>query len=104
MVSSDALYKLCNTPPLSDKSRPAKMVMFGHVLMMPEETPAQRALEFALLGASKYKARRRHQCIHLLSMLCDLKKAGLGTLKSRMELMKLRISAEDKRQWTKAKV
>jgi hypothetical protein len=104
IISNDALYEMCNTPPLSVKVAQQKRSMFGHVLRMPEDIPAQRALEFALLGARKYRTRRGPHCINLLSVLLgDLKKAGIGTLKSRMDLRKLRILAEDKTQWATAK-
>jgi hypothetical protein len=89
ILSNDAL---CNTSPLSVKVAKQRRSMFGHVLRMAEETSAQRTLKFALFGASKYKARRGRHCINLLSVLRgDLKKAGLGTLKLRMDLRKLRI-------------
>ena len=78
--------------------------MLGHVLRMPTDTPAQRALEFAIVGANKYKARKGRHCTNLLSLLrSDLKNAGLGTLNSGKKLKELRMHAKDKAQWVKWK-
>ena len=79
--------------------------MFGHVLRMPVDTPAQKALEFAaLVGATKYQARKGRYCSNLLSLLrSDLKDAGLGTFKTGKKLRELRMLAEDKAQWIKLK-
>jgi len=78
--------------------------MFYLVLPMPVDTPAQRALDFAVIGASKYKARRGRHTTNLLSLLrSDLKEYGLGTLKTRKRLGELRRLALDKTHWPKAK-
>ena len=47
VISNDALYKICNVVPLSVRVKQQRWSMFGHVLRMPETTPAQQALEFA---------------------------------------------------------
>ena len=74
--------------------------MFGHVLRMPENTPAQMALEFAVIGAKKYKGRRGRHCTNLLSKLrSDLKESGLGTLKTAKQLRELRASAGERARW-----
>ena len=74
--------------------------MFGHVLRMQEETPAQKALEYAVVGANRYKARQGRHCINLFGILrADLKKANLGTLRSAKKLKELRTIASDKNKW-----
>jgi hypothetical protein len=104
LISNRALYKMCNTEPLSVRVAQQRWSMFYHVLRMPEDTPAQRALDFAVIGASKYKARRGRHTTNLLSLLrSDLKEFGLGTLKTRKRLGELRTLAVDKTQWPKAK-
>ena len=78
--------------------------MFGHILRMPEDTPAQKALEFAAVGCNKYKARKGRHCTNLLSILrADLKDAGLGTLRTAKKLRELRMLARDKVQWNQMK-
>ena len=104
LISNVSLYKMCNTVPLSFKVNQQRWSMFSHVLRMPEDTPAQRALEFAVLGADRYKARTGRHCTNLLSVLrTDLKDAGLGTLRSSKKLRELRKQAQDKSQWLKLK-
>ena len=104
LISNEALYKMCKTTPLSTKVRQLRWTMFGHVLRMPEDTPAQKALEFAIVGSSKYKARKGRHCTNLLSLLrADLKDAGLGTLRTAKKLKELRMLARNKMQWTQMK-
>ncbi len=53
--------------------------MFGHVLRMPEETPAQKSLEFAVDGSNKYCGRRGRHCKILFGTLqADLREVKLG--------------------------
>ena len=104
VISNDALYKMCNVVPLSVRVKQQRWSMFGHVLQMPETTPAQQAMEFALFGSKKYRSRTGRHCSNLLSLLrADLKEAGLGTFKSKKKLQELRLLAKDKRRWRKAK-
>ena len=80
MISNEALYNICDAAPLSTKVAQQRWSMFSHILRMPEDTPAQKALEFAILGANKYKARMGRHCTNLLNVLqTDLKNAGLGS-------------------------
>ena len=71
---------------------------------MPEDTPAQKALEFAVVGSNKYKARKGRHCTNLLSILrADLRDVGLGTLITAKNLQELRMLTRDKNQWNKMK-
>ncbi len=104
VISNDALYKMCKVVPLSVRVNQQRWSMFGHVLRMPENTPAQQALEFAVLGSNKYRSRTGRHCSNLLSLLrADLKEVGFGTLRSKKKLQELRMLAKDKRQWRMAK-
>ncbi|XP_078576824.1 uncharacterized protein LOC144862312 [Branchiostoma floridae x Branchiostoma japonicum] len=79
MVSNNTLYRICNTIPLSEKAEQARWSMFGHILRMPQDTPAQKALEYAILGSKRFKARKGRDCVNLLSLLkADLKHRGDG--------------------------
>jgi len=104
LISNSALYELCDTIPLSRKVAQQRWSMFGHVLRMPEDTPAQQSLEFAVDGSNKYRGRRGRHCKNLFSTLqADLKEAKLGTLKSKKKLKELRVLAEDKVKWIQLK-
>ena len=104
IISNEALYKMCDTVPLSTRVAQQRWSMFSHVLRMPQETPAQKALEFAISGANKYRARTGRHCTNLLGVLrADLKRAGLGTLASMKKLRELRVLAGNRTQWLKLK-
>ena len=104
LISNEALYKMCNTTALSTIVARLRWTMFGHILRMPEDTPAQKSLEFAVVGSNKYKARKGRHCTNLLSVLrADLKDKGLGTLKTAKRLRELRMLATDKVQWNQMK-
>ena len=45
VISNDALCKMCSVVPLSVRVKQQRWSMSGHVLRMPETTPAQQALE-----------------------------------------------------------
>ena len=46
-----------------------RWTMFGYLLQMPEDTPAQKALEFTLVGSDKFKACKAQHYTNLLSLL-----------------------------------
>jgi hypothetical protein len=61
LISNKSLYTMCNTVPLSVRVSQQRWNTLGHVLRMPDNTTAQCALDFAVIGATKYKPRRgRH--------------------------------------------
>ena len=43
--------------------------MFGHVLRMTEDTPTNGVMEFAVLGANQYKARKGRHSTNLLRVV-----------------------------------
>lgn len=78
--------------------------MFGHVLQMPEDIPALRALEIAVLCANQYRASKgSHRTNQLRVLRSDLKEVGQRTTKSK-NLTELKTLAEEKTQWSKAKM
>jgi len=104
LISNKALYKLCNTSPLSTKVKHARWAMFEHVLRMSTNTPAQQALNFALIGSNTYRARKGRHCKNLLGTLrADLKERGLGPLRSERKLWELRKLAMNRTQWREMK-
>ncbi|XP_019625003.1 PREDICTED: uncharacterized protein LOC109470482 [Branchiostoma belcheri] len=96
-VTNDTLYKVCNTEPLSVKVEKLRWSLFGHILRMPQDTPAQKALEFSFLSSKRYKARRGRHCINLLNLLKgDLKRRKLGPPTTEKKLKELRELAKQK--------
>ena len=67
---------------------------------MDPDTPAQRALDFAVSGSQAYQARQGRHCTNLLGTIrADLKQAGLGPLRTARQLHCLRQRAHDKARW-----
>lgn len=61
-ITNEALYKLGNTNPISETVQEARWKIFGKILCLPTDSPAQMALKFAVVGAKNLKSRKgRHQ-------------------------------------------
>ncbi|KAL6459666.1 hypothetical protein MHYP_G00314250 [Metynnis hypsauchen] len=101
LISNRALYEKCECEPLSRKVERQRWSMLGHILRMEMETPARRALEFAVVGAKeRYQGRRGRHCTNLLELIrADIKQAGLGPLQSRSHLNKIAKAAQDSSRW-----
>ena len=73
-ISNNHLYTRCNSQPLSAIVHECQWSMLGHVLCMPQDTPAQLALQFSVDGSQIYKGRRgRHQTNLVDTITSDLK-------------------------------
>ena len=100
LITNQALYELCNEAPLSSKVAKQRWSMLGHILRMDPDTPAQRALDFAVSSSQAYQARQGRHCTNLLGTIrADLKQAGLGPLRTARQLHCLRQRAHDKARW-----
>ena len=98
-ISNEALYKRCNTRPLSEMVAEARWNMLGHVLRMDRNAPAQRALQYAVEGAQMYSGRRGRHTTNLLDILkADMKQREMN-LRNINDLELLRSAAADKARW-----
>ena len=99
IIPNQALYKRCSTEPLSKRVMLYRWRMFGHVLRLPENSPAQAASSYAVDGSTIYKSRRGRHQTNLFSVLCDdLSKRRLH-LKSLDDLFELRCIASNRLYW-----
>ena len=86
IISTEDLYVYCRS-------------MFGHVLHMAEEYPAQLSLQFAVAGSNQYRGRVRRHTTNLLEMLhSNLKEKGVN-LRSGRYLVSFRVMATDRTRW-----
>ena len=61
-ISNVKLYEKSRTIPISITIMTMRWQYFGKILRMPEDSPPQQALIFAIIGSKKLKSRRgRHQ-------------------------------------------
>ena len=61
-ISNDALYRRCQCSPISAAIRAARWSLFGHVIRLPLDAPAQRAIDFYLEDTGTPKFRGRPRC------------------------------------------
>ena len=75
-ISNVALYYRCQSRPISESIVTARLRLFGHVLRLPRDAPAQRAIDhyFADTEAATFRGRPRTS---LPTTLCsDLRRIG----------------------------
>ena len=97
-ISNENLYKLFDESPISREIEKRRWMLFGHVLRMPKDAPAQKSLEVYL--NPKLKNRRGRPRITLFSTLQKQVVANLERqLHSLEDLETIRNLAADKQSW-----
>ena len=89
-----ALYHRCQSRPISESIITARWRLFGHVLRLPRDAPAQRAIDhyFANTEAATFRGRPRTS---LPSTLCwDLRRIG-RTLRQPADIEALRALSRE---------
>ena len=113
-ISNEKLYEICSVTPLSLRVTISRWKMFGHVLRLPDNSPASLALKFALDDMSPLKTRKGRPRFNLLSTLQnDISRIPVDrnhenpirhnklSLKSSNDIYILRDLAECKPEWIK---
>ena len=98
-ISNVALYHRCQSRPISESIITARWRLFGHVLRLPREAPAQRAIDhyFADTEAATFRGRPRTS---LPSTLCsDLRRIG-RTLRQPADIEALRLAENNGDRWS----
>ena len=95
-ISNTALYRRCRCHPISEDITSARWRLFGHVLRMPRDTPAQQAIDyyFADTGDATFRGRPRTSLPTALS--ADLRRVG-RTLRRPADIDALRLL--NREQW-----
>ena len=100
-ISNEKLYTLTREISISDKVRKRRLVLFGHILRLHEDTPAQKALEYFFTPHKRPVGRPRHTWIAQIKK--DLKKTllhhNIKVPLTKASLQRLKILAEDRSQW-----
>ena len=95
-ISNVALYHRCQSRPISESIITARWRLFGHVLRLPRDAPAQRAIDhyFADTEAATFRGRPRTS---MPTSLCsDLRRIG-RTLRQPADIEALRALSRE--QW-----
>ena len=78
--------------------------MFGYVLWMPEESLAQKSMEFTVIGSNSYQAPRSRYCPNLrVKLQADFQNTGLGAPISGKWLEELLTLAKERADWFQIK-
>ena len=95
-ISNTALYRRCRCRPISENVKSARWRLFGHVLRMPLDAPAQQAIDyyFADTGVGTFRGRPRTTLPTALS--ADLRRVG-RTLRCPADIDALRLL--NREQW-----
>ena len=91
-IRNTKLYELTKRGPLSDVVKKRRWALFGHVLRLPEDAPAQRALDFAFSAHLKGRLGRPPTTL-LGSLKKDAKDCTGNKLKTIADLETLRTKA-----------
>ena len=95
-ISNAALYCRCRCHPISEDVKSARWRLYGHVLRMPLDAPAQQAIDyyFADTGVATFRGRPRTTLPTALS--ADLRRVG-RTLRRPADIYALRLL--NREQW-----
>jgi hypothetical protein len=112
VISNKKLYEICQTKPLSQRVKLARWRLFGHILRMPENSPAALSLYFAVAGCQDLKGRRGRHRMNLLNILgSDINRIPIDRsstnihrhaklkLKTDHDISILRELAHNRREW-----
>ena len=98
IISNENLYKRCDVTPITERVDISRWTMLGHVLRLPENSPAALALVFAIDGCSAKSRRGRHQVNLFNTIKSDLVLRGYS-LSNIDDLYVLRDVAKDRKKW-----
>ena len=98
IISNDNLYKRCDVIPITERVELSRWTMLGHVLRLPENSPAALALVYALDGCSAKSRIGRHQINLFNTIKSDLNCRGYN-LNCLDDLYFLRDVARDRKKW-----
>ena len=93
IITSNDIYAMTRQHLWTDKIHQNKLRFTGHILRLPEGTPAIQALQIALKPATRPRGRQKTTWIQYTNTL--LQSVGLDNL----GINKLQESADDKNTW-----
>ena len=99
LISNTALYRRCRCLPISENVKSTRWRLFGHVLRMPLDAPAQQAIDFyfadtGVAAVATFRGRPRTTLPTALSD--DLRRVG-RTLRRPADIEALRLL--NREQW-----
>jgi hypothetical protein len=98
IISNENSYNKCDVIPLTERTELSRWTMLGHVLRLPENSPAALALVYALDGCHAKSRRGRHQINLFNTIKSDFNLRGYS-LNCIEDLYLARDVARDRKKW-----
>ncbi len=102
IIKSSKLYTLTEEKPVSEKIRRRRLALFGHILRLHPDTPAQKAIDFYITKDKRPVGRPHSTWIALITkdLEATLKTHKIKTPINNMKSMtSLRALASDRPTW-----
>ena len=101
IISNEKLYKLTKEVPISTKIKTRRLTLFGHILRLDPETPAQKALQYYVTPHPRPVGRPPLTWIALITKDLEktLKHHKIKTPLTCESLKRLKLLAEDRSAW-----
>ena len=100
IISNQHLYNLTKETPLSVRIKKRRLALFGHILRLPPDTPAQQALQF-YLTANRRPVGRPLTWLALITkdLTHTLRHHNIKTPLNQNSLNRLSVLAKDNSTW-----
>ena len=101
IIGNDKLYQMTNETPLSDKIQKRRIQLFGHILRLHPDTPAQKALEYFVAPGKRPVGHPKDTWLALVAndLSRTVKEHKIKTPFNKSSLEKLKNLAEDRIIW-----
>ena len=101
IIPNDKLYTLTKEVPISDKVRKRRLVLFGHILRLHPDTPAQKALDYFFTPYKRPVGRPHHTWIAQITKDLEntLTHHKIKVPLTKDSLQRLKILAENRFLW-----
>ena len=97
IITNTDIYAMTRQHLWTDRINQNKLRFTGHILGLPEGTPARQALQIALKPVTRPRGRQKTTWIQSTNTL--LQSIGLDNLGTNKNLLLLQESANDKKTW-----
>ena len=99
-MSSNELYNISNSIPISKTALSTRWRLFGHILRLHEDVPAFKCMvDYFTSSEVKRIGQPQNNLVSVLQK--DCKRLDSFTLKSLKDLKYLRLQAQDRHLWKK---
>ena len=101
IIKNSHLYNLSKEIPISEKIKKRRLALFGHILRLHQDTPAQKALDYYMIPCKRPVGRPPTTWLSVITkdLKSTLMKHEIKKPLNKKSLQKLRILASDNILW-----